>query len=243
MYIIKLDAINSTNSYLKELTTKTQVEDFTVIVAAEQTKGRGQMGTVWQSEKHQNLMFSVFKDVSFLKIEQQFYISIVASLSIYKTLCRLQIPKLAVKWPNDILSGNKKVAGILIENMIKNNRLKSTVIGVGLNVNQLKFNKLPQATSLSRISGKVFDLDEVLSEILSQMKIYFQRLEKRQFQELKSEYINILYRINKPSTFKSNDGLEFSGYIKGVSELGKIIVLIEDQQFVSYDLKEISLLN
>lgn len=131
MHIIKLDAIDSTNSYLRQLSSKDNLEDFTVVMSKVQTKGRGQMGTVWQAQPSKNLMCSVFIDVSFLDIDENFYISMAASLAITKTLRQFQLQQLNVKWPNDILAGQKKISGILIENVIKNNHLQASIIGIG----------------------------------------------------------------------------------------------------------------
>ncbi|WP_147679141.1 biotin--[acetyl-CoA-carboxylase] ligase [Algibacter pacificus] len=242
MRIIKLNATHSTNSYLRELFTRADLDDFTVVSAKKQTKGRGQMGTIWESGTAKNLTFSVFKDVSSLGMEQRFYISVVVALSTFKTLKVLGIPNLSIKWPNDILSANKKVCGILIENVIKQSQLQASIIGVGLNVNQTDFGNLPKASSLKLISGKVFVLDEILVTLILNMKYYFRILEVGNLELLKQEYETNLFRKNKPSTFKDAEGLMFSGFIKGISSDGKLEVLIEDDIIKTFDLKEISLL-
>lgn len=242
MRIIKLDATNSTNSYLRELISKENVDDFTIVSTKKQTKGRGQMGTVWEAKTSENLTFSVFKDVSMLEMKQGYYISMVTALAIYKTLKELNIPKLSVKWPNDILSENKKVCGVLIENVIKQSQLQASIIGIGLNVNQSDFNNLPRASSLKTITGQVFVLDEVLVALVLNLKYYFGMLEAGNFNILKKEYESHLFRKNKPSTFKDAEGSMFSGFIKGVSNDGKLQVLLEDEIIKAFDLKEITLL-
>ena len=196
MRVIKLNAINSTNSYLRKLTMVEFVEDYTVVVANEQTHGRGQIGTVWRSQA---------------------------------------VPRLSVKWPNDILSENKKVCGILIENVIKQNTLSASIIGVGLNVNQTFFDNLPRASSLKSVTGKVFDLDEVLEKILFNLNSW-------NLKDLKEIYETYLFRKNKPSTFKNSEGIVFSGFIKSVSVSGNLQVLLEDDIIKEYGLKDISLL-
>ena len=142
MNIIKLDAIDSTNAYLKELTLKSIPFDYTVVIAEEQIQGRGQRGTKWESEIGKNLTVSVFKKIEGLRVEQQFYISMCVSLALINSLKKFQIPQLRIKWPNDILSANKKICGILIENIIKNNELVGCIVGIGLNINQKKFQHL-----------------------------------------------------------------------------------------------------
>lgn len=241
MRIIKLNAIDSTNLFLRSLSIDTNVEDFTVVVAKHQTKGRGQMGTVWSSQDAKNLTFSVFKRFDNLKLDQHFVISMVASLAVINTLKKLNLPKLSVKWPNDILSANKKICGILIENVIKQNNVSATVVGIGLNVNQVNFSNLPQASSLLNVTGISYDLDELLQSILKELEILFDLVESNQFKTIKTTYESYLFRKDKPSTFKNEEGL-FSGFIKGVSNEGLLEVLLEDNILKTFDLKTIKLL-
>jgi len=126
MRIIKLSAIDSTNTFLRQVSSADSLEDYTTVVAEEQLNGRGQMGTVWASEKGKNLTFSVFKEVSFLKFKDQFYLSMVTSLALLKTLRQFNIPKVSIKWPNDILAEGNKVCGVLIENVIQQNSIQSS---------------------------------------------------------------------------------------------------------------------
>lgn len=242
MRIIKLNAIDSTNSFLRQLSVEEGVTDYTVVVTNYQTHGRGQMGTEWNSKDSKNLMFSVFKDVSSIHLEHHFYISMVVSLSILKALQELQILKLSIKWPNDILSDHKKLAGILIENVIKQNQLQGSIIGIGLNVNQIEFKNLPNATSLQLVSGNIFELDEVLQIVLKQLKIHFDLLEKGQLSVLKNKYEAKLFRKNKPSTFRDAEGRLFSGFIIGVTNSGHLQVKLEDDVIQKFDLKTITLL-
>ena len=241
MPIIKLNAIDSTNSYLKQLCTKMSIEDYTVVVTQHQTQGRGQMGAIWDSEKGKNLMFSMFKDLSMHNVEFPFYISMAISLAILKTLKALYIPDLHIKWPNDILSADKKICGILIENVIKN-KLNSTIIGIGINVNQTEFSNLPKASSLKNITGIQYDLSELLHNIIKNTKYYSSLLEEGKYDAVKNEYEMSLFRKNKPSTFKNTKGELFSGFIKGVTKYGKLQVLLEDKIVKKFDLKEIQLL-
>jgi BirA family transcriptional regulator, biotin operon repressor / biotin---[acetyl-CoA-carboxylase] ligase len=241
MCIIKLNAIDSTNTYLKQISSEKVIEDYTTVTANYQTHGRGQMGTIWDSEKGKNLMCSVFKECSKVSIKNQFYISMVTSLAIVKTLQSFSIPKLRVKWPNDILSENKKVCGILIEIVIKNNQLEASIIGIGLNVNQTEFKHLPNASSLKIITGTVFNIDELLKLLIKNLKYYFTILEKRNLKVLKTEYENLLFRKDKPSTFKDATGVMFSGFINGISNSGKLQVTLEDEILKEFDLKEVQL--
>ncbi|WMI66044.1 biotin--[acetyl-CoA-carboxylase] ligase [Aestuariibaculum sp. YM273] len=242
MNIIKLSAIDSTNTYLKTLCAEMPVDDYTAVITENQTKGRGQMGSVWNSQSSKNLTFSVFKSLLGFEIQYPFYISMVASLAVVKTLEGFDIPKLNVKWPNDILSENKKVCGILIENAIKQGQYASSIIGMGLNVNQTAFENLPKASSLKLVTGKTFDLEELAHRIIIQLQTYFELLKQSKLEVLKEEYESYLFRKNKPSTFKNDEGFMFSGIIKSVSDTGMLQVLLEDDLIKEFDLKTITLL-
>jgi BirA family biotin operon repressor/biotin-[acetyl-CoA-carboxylase] ligase len=242
MRIIKLNATDSTNTFLKQLSSEEVLEDYTIVQSDFQSQGRGQMGSIWQANKGEGLMFSVLKEVSFLEFDAHFYISMVTALSIIKTLEKFNIPKLSIKWPNDIMSENKKVCGILIENSLKNKQFKDSIIGIGINVNQTQFDNLPQASSLRKMTGKVFNRDELLKSLITQLKCYFALLEEKEMHVIKKEYESYLFRKNKPSTFKDKEGNMFSGFIKSVSQTGSLQVLLEDAVLKEYDLKEIKLL-
>ena len=242
MHIIKLNAIDSTNSFLRQLSHAESVQDFTVVVTEYQTDGRGQMGTQWQSQNDKNLMFSVFKEVNTLSVSSHFYLSMVVSLAVFEALKAFQINALKIKWPNDILSEHKKLCGILIENVIKQHKLQSSIIGIGININQTLFQDLPNATSMQLISGIHFDREHVLHEVLKQLKHHFELLNSKSYQVLRQAYEAHLFRKDKPSTFKDKEGNLFSGIIKGVSHSGHLQVLIEDNLIQSFEFKEVQLL-
>lgn len=242
MHIIKLNATNSTNEYLKQLIVSANLDDFTVVVTKNQLQGRGQMGTQWLSEPGKNLTFSVLKKGEGLEVADQFLLNMCVSLALYEALQQLNIPNLAVKWPNDILSANSKICGILIENILIGSKIQSSIIGIGLNVNQLSFNNLPNVSSLKLLKGETFNLDEVLNIIIQKLKKYVTKDFLENPDTLRALYQEIMFRVNKPSTFKNNEGALFMGFIKGVSSSGKLIVLLEDNIFKEYNLKEIQLL-
>jgi len=243
MNIIKLDAIDSTNNYLKKMILDKGIIDYTVVTAKFQIQGKGQLGTKWESEHSKNLICSVYKKNINIKVQDQFVISALISLALIKTLRKINLSNLHVKWPNDIMSDNKKICGILIENIVKENYIKDIVIGIGLNVNQTIFNNLPNAISIKNLIGTTTNIDEILNDLVKNIKYYFNKLDKSSINTILKKYEDALFRINKPSTFKNTKGEVFSGYIKGVSRLGKLNVMLEDNLVESYDLKEISMLN
>lgn len=240
--IIKLDATDSTNVYLKELLQSAPLPDYTVVVAKKQLKGRGQMGSVWQSEEGKNLTFSVLKSFGSLQADQQFVLNIAVSLAVCDALEAFSVPNPKVKWPNDIMSGSFKICGILIENVLKGQFVQNSIIGVGLNVNQIHFENLDKAASLKSVTGHFFDLDELLHKILDSLYGYLDGIEGKTVGQLLSSYEKLLFRKDKPSTFTNADGAMFMGFIRRVSPDGKLVVELEDQILKEFDLKEISLL-
>ena len=243
MNIIKLDAIDSTNNYLKKIILNEGITDYTIVTAKFQTEGKGQLGTKWESEHSKNLICSVYKKEINIKVQDQFVVSALVSLALIKTLRKINLSNMHIKWPNDIMSDNKKICGILIENIVKENYIKDTVIGIGLNVNQTIFNNLPNAASIKNLIGTTCSIDEILKDLVKNIKYCFNELDKSSINSIFEKYEDALFRINKPSTFKNSKGEVFSGYIKGVSRSGKLSVMLEDNLVESYDLKEISMLN
>ncbi|HNP32186.1 MAG TPA: biotin--[acetyl-CoA-carboxylase] ligase [Flavobacterium sp.] len=241
MPLIKLDAIDSTNDYLKQLSNESVLENFTIVVANEQTKGKGQMGAKWVSEKGKNLTMSVLiKDVS-LNNENIFDLNVAAALSVLNILKKNKIPKVSIKWPNDILSDSKKVAGILIENRRKPEGSLNSVVGIGLNLNQTNFENLPQATSLTCITGEIYDPENMALHIGEFLQESFQKLAQNP-ESLWKEYHQNLYKINYPSAFEDQMGNHFMGIIKRVTLDGKLEVLLDDESITHYDIKEIKML-
>lgn len=242
MPIIKLDATDSTNAYLKKLIASGVHGDFTVVVAKNQLKGRGQMGTQWISEEGKNLTFSVLKKNNDLSADDSFLLNIIVSLALVDSLKGLQVPDLKIKWPNDILSGSSKICGILIENIISGNKIKASIIGIGLNTNQTIFHNVPKASSLKLLLGKTFDLDELLEAVLNSLETTFQSVQKTGIEKLWEVYSENLFRKDKPSTFEDSKKKKFMGFIRGVSPEGKLIVVLEDDIKKEFGFKEVTLL-
>jgi len=241
MRIVKLHTIDSTNNYLKTLAKEEQLEEDTLVWALEQTNGRGQMGTSWHTEASKNLTFSIFRKVKRITIDQQFYVTMAASLAVKVVLQKLLIKNIRVKWPNDILSDKQKICGILIESVIKKGQLHALIIGVGLNVNQTDLGEVPRATSIKSQTGINFNLEEILNMLLQQFHYYVHLLLQEDLDVIKTNYETDLFRKDKPSTFIKNEQ-QFVGIIKGVTPQGKLILMEEDDQINEYDLKELQLL-
>ena len=242
MRIIKINATNSTNSFLKELAQSSSLDELTVAVASNQTSGRGQMNNSWISEPFKNLTFSLFTPLNKIEIKNQVYLNFGVSLAIYDTLLEYDVPKLHIKWPNDIMSDKKKICGILIENTFSHSRIKNTIIGIGLNVNQEKFHEnLINASSLKIILKKNIDLELLMNKIIENIKLKISSIESEKFNLIRNKYHQVLYKKDIPTTFlnlKTNQ--LFMGMINGVSNSGNIQIQLEDDRIIEFGLKEIS---
>ena len=241
MKIIKLDAIDSTNSFLKEMAKNTPLQNYTVVTASAQKKGKGQMGAHWVSEPHKNLLCSVFVAFDTLLVKDQVLLNYAVSIAVYNVLKEYAVPKLQVKWPNDIMSDTKKISGILIENVIQSSYVKSTVIGIGINVNQVKFpQNLPNATSIKKSVHKEIDSDVLLKKIVAELQSVLKLATTLNKQLLEKMYIKLLYKKNTPTMFKDDSGVLFMGMIVGVSSVGKLQIELEDESVREFGIKEVS---
>ena len=241
MKLIKLDAIDSTNDFLKDLSNHQSLDNFTVVTATTQTNGRGQMGAKWTSEPYKNLIMSVLL-VDFIDdINNVFQLNELVSLSVYSALEKYNLPNLAIKWPNDIMSDGKKIGGILIENTIKADGKISSVIGIGLNVNQLNFEELSKASSLAKIKGANFEIDTILIDIVNSLKTNYLSFQDT-IADYHAMYIQRLFKIGIPMPFENNSGTKFMGIIQNVNKKGLLEILLEDNSVATFNLKEIKML-
>ena len=209
MKLVKLDAIDSTNDYLKDLVRNQTVENFTVVIAENQTKGKGQMGSIWVSEKGKNLIMSVLVKNFIFDASTVFNLNIVVSLAVISALKNLNIPNLSIKWPNDIMSDDKKIGGILIENSFRSDSTINSIIGIGLNVNQTDFNLLPQASSLTLITQNKVDRNKLLLNIINNLKTNIKSWEKSS-NILITNYNNLLFKKNVIMQFINKEIYKFT---------------------------------
>lgn len=242
MSVIKLSAIDSTNDYLKELSRNQIVENFTTVVANKQTKGRGQMGSAWVSEEGKNLITSILIKDILQEVDEIFHLNVAVALSIFEVLKANDLPNLAIKWPNDIMSEQKKIAGILIENSIKSDGKIESVVGIGLNVNQKSFENLPKASSMSLITNSEFDLDDILNQIIFQIKKNCGYILTKKSERLWQDYHNNLYKINVPLAFEDANQHKFMGIIQGVSTNGLLEIKLENDSIKRFGIKEVQIL-
>ena len=236
--IILLNTVDSTNNYTAKKVLDGDIEHGTVILAEEQTNGRGQRENTWQSEGQLNLQFSVFLKPTQLSPNKQSILNYITSIALVKTLEDFQV-NAEIKWPNDILVNEKKIAGVLIENQIQGSGIKHSIIGVGLNVNQKIFDGI-RATSLSLEKKKEFKKEEVFNVFLNHFNSLWTTFNLGLTEPIKNLYYKHLFGYRKLRQF--NDGKEiFAGIIEGVDEIGRLQIFKNGKQVV-YNFKEVEFL-
>lgn len=221
--ILKLDAVDSTNTYASTLLKNQKPSEGLIIQAIHQTQGRGQMGTNWHSPAGESLTFSVILMPHFLPPDRQFYLNMAVSLGVFEYLSIKGIASRIIKWPNDIIASRKKLAGILIENSLLGNTIQHSIIGIGLNVNSNHESLLNLATSLSVETGRLYDLDAEIHEIAHYLDKYYGFLRMGKFEMLKQEYLKNLLGYHKPIIIKKGE-VEIEVTIKDVKENGRIVL-------------------
>ena len=226
--IIKLKEVDSTNIYAREILKKfPEIVEGTTIVASFQTSAQGQDGNYWESGKEQNILLSIILHPEFLKPDQLFYLNISVSLALYDFVESYNISDIKIKWPNDIYVGNKKIAGVLIHNDLEYSSVRNSIIGIGININQDKFNPdIPNPISLKNIINKESDLNVCLEILLNCIEKRYNILKNMDFEGIYTEYHKTLYLLGQESLFLDNNrGEEFQGIIDGVRSDGRIRII------------------
>lgn len=211
---------HSTNSLALELTQKNDLPEGSVVITHNQKQGRGQQGNAWISEPGKNLTFSIVVKPTFLAIKDQFQLNMVVSLAIRDVIKAMIDQPVYVKWPNDVIIDDCKVCGILIENQIQGSVFSNSIIGIGLNVNQRAF-YAKQASSLTMISGKTYDLQTVFDLTLLKLEHWYLMLRKGAKERIKEAYLSSLYGVNEIRNFRTSRG-QFAGTIEGIDESGRL---------------------
>lgn len=232
-------SLSSTNQKLYHLAEK-GIAEWTVVWCDEQTRGKGHAGNEWKSVSGKNLTFSFLLRKSQIRIKELAYLNMWVSMVLQQTLSKWQFP-VKIKWPNDILLSNKKIAGILIENKLSQNRLKFSVIGIGLNVYQKNFENLPQASSLA-VNNPHFNtpLKTLLEQIVQAFQEQYHLLEEEKWKEIKEKYQQHLYKKNQVAVYELEGNLH-NGILEGVTARGEAQITLENQTQQNFKHKEIFL--
>lgn len=239
--IIQIEETDSTNRYLRELSSYEKLADFTTVTTGFQTAGRGQRGNSWESEKEKNLLFSILVHPSFLPAKEQFLLSQAISLSIKEELDNYA-HEFSIKWPNDIYWRNEKICGILIENDLSGMYIAESIIGIGININQEFFRSPdPNPVSLKQITGKENNREEILEHILERFNGYFKEIQAGKTQTLTETYHDSLFRKEGIHRFADKEG-EFNATITRVESGGILILTDENNLEKKYSFKEVQYL-
>ncbi len=202
-YIFMTECL-STNDYLLKLLKKKNYEEGTMVHTNYQKNGRGQRNHEWLSENGKNLTFSFLLE-PYVELSNQFFLHIITSISIFKTLLKINIKNISIKWPNDIYVNDKKIAGILIENLVYRKFIHKSVIGVGLNINQANFGSL-NATSIINETLKKHSLDQILKIFKSTFNKEYLKLNSNKIHEEFDFYKKNLigYQVEKKYEYNSD---------------------------------------
>lgn len=237
---IALDETVSTNRYAKELP-EDESHELTLVTAEFQTAGRGAGTNRWESERSQNLLFSLISYPKELLANQMFALSEVTALAIRDALSSYT-PGFQIKWPNDIYYNDKKISGMLIENDLRGKWVHRSIIGVGVDINQTRFlSDAPNPVSLAQILGKAVERNQVLNSILLQFNHYYGMMEREQFSELHNRYMQHLYRRNALHPYADATGT-FQARIIDVEPTGHLVLECQNGEQRRYDFKEVSFL-
>jgi BirA family biotin operon repressor/biotin-[acetyl-CoA-carboxylase] ligase len=240
--MIELDQVDSTNTYAIHLIKELNIADGSVVFTQNQTNGRGQLGNTWQAERGKNLTFSLVLHPGFLAVTKQFYLSKITSLAVFGMLTDFLNTSrydIKIKWPNDILVNNEKIGGILIENILRSTFLQSSVIGLGININQQDFSGIEKkVTSLAVLLKKDFGIKEILSLFCAYFEAYYLMLKQGHFDRITQLYLSRLYRFNELASFSVN-GKIIHSTITHVEENGLLVLTNSQNEVSKFNFKEI----
>lgn len=244
---INLPTVDSTSTFIREMladestggvVSASSLPGMTLVVADDQTKGRGQVGNSWETEQGKNIIFSLLCHPTFVRPAQQFLLSQSMALAVATSLQRY-VEGVEVKWPNDIYVDDKKISGTLIECDIFGKSISNCIIGTGININQEMFRSdAPNPVSLKQLTGKDHDREEILSDILSRFLVYYEMLREGAVEEVRSQYRSMLYRREGFHRYSDVRG-EFMAEIADVEPTGHLVLRFENGNTVRYEFKEV----
>jgi len=221
-----LPSCHSTNETAQQLV-QGGADEGTLVITDYQTAGKGQAGNEWQSDPGKNLTCSILLKPEFLAIKDQFLLTVTSSLALKDYLEQHLPGEVKIKWPNDIYFKGKKIAGILIENVLARNKIVNSIIGLGLNINQTEFIGF-SATSMAIELDNTIALPEVLDSVYNHFAAKYLQLKCGEISQLMDSYHRSLYWLNEEHEFSSDH--TFSGEILGTDRFGHLIVNTQNGQ-------------
>ena len=242
--IIHFDSLSSTNQYAIDLLSKNKPTEGTVIITDNQYAGRGQIGSKWESEPQKNLNLSIILYPTFLLARQQFELNKAICLGVRDFVATHLTNRVTVKWSNDIYVGQKKICGILIQNSLMGKGISSSVVGIGININQTEFvTNPPNPTSFASETNRTYNLEELKAQLYVCIERRYLQLRNGQFQRLTVDYLRHLYRYNKVATYERiANGERFTGMIVGITNFGQLKIQKTDDTIEQFNFKEVKFL-
>ena len=229
----------STNVYATEWVSKSKPSEGTIIMAIDQNDGRGQIGSKWESEAGKNITLSIILYPNFLPIQQQFWFNKAMALGVCDCVAHYIPMGVKVKWPNDIYVKDNKISGILIQNTLKSSKIFTSIVGIGININQTHFiSQPPNPTSFRLETGLTYDISEVVEVLCKCIEERYLQLKTNRKTILERDYFQHLYRYQEEAIFQKQNGQFFKGRIVGVSDIGKLMIKT-NKGVETFDLKEV----
>lgn len=241
---IRLNRVNSTNKYATDMIAKSKPIEGTVISASFQYEGRGQIGRFWESEAGMNITCSTILRPTFLEASQQFLLNMAVSLAVYDFVDHfLDTDLVKIKWPNDIYVADQKIAGILIQNTLIGKTINTSIIGTGINVNQIHFSEdIPNPTSIATENGVTSSLDKLMPWLFRFLTKRYLQLKTGQYDKMKLEYHDLLYRKDEWAEFMDSDENKWLGKITGVDDYGRLLMVDESSAEKVFGFREVRFL-
>ncbi|MDA3910855.1 MAG: biotin--[acetyl-CoA-carboxylase] ligase [Bacteroidales bacterium] len=238
--IIHVDVCESSNQEALKFTELLKSHTEFAISVKKQLAGRGMGKNLWHSTVGKNITVSFVKYPRFLAPDKQFFISMTSSLAVQDTLAETGV-KSRIKWPNDILVGDEKISGILIENQISGDVIENTRIGIGLNVNENKFPfEISNPVSLVNLGFDVSP-DDLVYELADAMDKWYYRLKEGHYSQIKKQYLAQLLGYKKYLKYQ-DDFEQFEAKIIDVNELGYLILQDKSHNIREYEMKTVKMI-
>lgn len=235
---IYVEQTSSTNSYMLQLSATDRLPEGSVVATGYQSHGRGQGNHFWESEPRKNLIFSMVLYPASLKGAHQFRLSLAVSLAVYDFVSQY-VENVSVKWPNDVYVGDKKIAGILIENFIEGSYLNKSIIGIGVNINQKIFaSNAPNPVSLRQLTGNEYDLNVCLDRLTGCIATRYRMALSSRIRILHADYLQHLYRFGQLSRFHVADR-SFEAVITGINRYGMLEMITADREQKTFGFGEV----
>lgn len=238
VYTIRLDEVDSTNTYLRRMETLPDA-DIVVVTAGHQTAGRGMGSNRWESEDGCNLLFSMLVRPEGVPAAHQFALSMAEALAVKDALDPIA-GEVTLKWPNDVYWHDRKISGTLIETAISGRLVKDCIFGTGINVNQRVFRSdAPNPVSLRQITGRDTDINVVLDSVLEAFEGYYVMVLDGEYDRVGRLYHDALYRCTGMHAYSDSDG-RFMASVVRVGHDGRLVLRDDAGRERIYAFKEVS---